>query len=646
MISQRLGRYHLFEEQIRLDVSGIYRAYSVMGSDLTQPVSVQVLHESYRGHEDYERLIEEEVRTVVELRHHGILNVIDYERAHGSPYVVYEPVLGPTLETVLNELHRQGRIADQLFVLSVVAQLLDTLDTVHGAPFDRARSPGIVHRDVHPRNIIVGLDGETKLSGFAYAQTPSRTSPPIPGLLTPRYHYASPEVAREGHVDHRADLFSVGLVLYELLSGRPVYMASSPREARRLAEEAQILPIGSTVPNLDPDIRTIVDRALEPDVTKRFRSAEHFLDSIVKALRSREPQFTHRQAATWLAASLPDICAQERQRDHTARTILKPESPPVSHSEFGISELEDTTEANPKGSHFESVPVPSPDYSNPEPMFRPEPVPSLTLANPVLASKPSLGPAPVSLPRLITGDLVQSRMGSQLKPFSTGRQAGSGKLVVFLAIALIALGILFAIPSTRRYARYAVVGRKPGAILVVESIPAGAKLIVDGEDEGSKTPVTVQNIESEVTHELRLELEGQEARTTTIALKAGEKRSISILFPHAVVKLNVTSVPDGSDVILNGKKVAFTPAELLMRVGEEQKLTVTRIGYLPYEKTFTPESGKDVPEHAVLEKSQELKDQEALENREFSKESEKPVKKKKAKKKKKKSGKKKRPKTP
>ncbi|CAN0527238.1 unnamed protein product, partial [Laminaria digitata] len=153
--------------------------------------------------------------------------------------------------------------------------------------------------------------------------------------------------------------------------------------------------------------------------------------------------------------------------------------------------------------------------------------------------------------------------------------------------------------------RQAILGRKPGATLTLESIPPGATLVLDDEDTGRTTFVTIENVESELVHHVRLELSGEPAVTATVALKAGSKRTLSLTFPNSIVNLSVKSTPEASELWMDGRQVALTPAALTLRVEQLAQLEVRRIGYVTWSEALTPKRGQDTELDIVLEKTPE-----------------------------------------
>ncbi|NJK88981.1 MAG: PEGA domain-containing protein [Myxococcales bacterium] len=161
--------------------------------------------------------------------------------------------------------------------------------------------------------------------------------------------------------------------------------------------------------------------------------------------------------------------------------------------------------------------------------------------------------------------------------------------------------------GVRTKLRHAVMGRKAGATLIVESMPRGASVFIDGVDTGRKTPMTAENIESEVRHTLRLERPGSPSVTSTVSLVSGTEHTVSLSFPDAVVKAMLKSSPDEATVLVNGRKLGFTPSEAWLNVGETSKIAFEKVGYVTLEKELTPSQGDRIDLTVELEMTEELR---------------------------------------
>ncbi len=200
-----------------------------------------------------------EARAIGALSHQNLVSVFDAGELEGRPYLVFELVDGNTLSDLL----AQGALAQ--------AAALEVLNGVL-AGIEQAHAKDIVHRDLKPANIIVTGSGVPKVADFGIAALLGPERGPDERLLgTPRY--MAPEYIEQGRVSRRTDVFSLGLVAYEMLVGRPAYEASDARAVLRDILTRSPRPLDQAVPGIDPRLQRVIERAMERDPAQRFADA-------------------------------------------------------------------------------------------------------------------------------------------------------------------------------------------------------------------------------------------------------------------------------------------------------------------------------------------------------------------------------------
>ena len=206
---------------------------------------------------------------------------------------------------------------------------------------------------------------------------------------------------------------------------------------------------------------------------------------------------------------------------------------------------------------------------------------------------------------------------SPLPPLEGGRSMKKA-IVGIVVVALVAGGI-FTFSSERntrlvtRKLREAFLGRNPGGALTIESIPPGALVTLDDEETGRKTPLTIENLESERIHTIELDVPGEKTETTTVTINAGQKKSITMVFEGLMVNFDVKSVPEGAEVWVDGTNRAFSPTSMSIPAGKEIALKLKKLGYVDFEQSYTPKRGEPIKVDVTLEKTPELIEQEAQE---------------------------------
>lgn len=262
------GRYRV---ERRLGVGGMATVDRATDLELDRPVALKRLH----PHLVTELMVDRfrrEARAAARLRHPGVVTVHDWGFDDDVPYLVMELVEGPSLRTALD---RRGRLAPGE-LLAVLAPAIAGLAAAHAA--------GIVHRDVTPGNVLVNHDGASKMADFGLARPFAQTDVTVPDAVVGSPHYLSPEAAMGEHLDARSDVYSLGCVLFECLTGRrPFEGGTAAVVATRRLEERVPAP-SEVVDGIPAALDELVLTATEPDPDDRHADAEDLLAELHAAI--------------------------------------------------------------------------------------------------------------------------------------------------------------------------------------------------------------------------------------------------------------------------------------------------------------------------------------------------------------------------
>jgi serine/threonine-protein kinase len=232
---------------------------------------------------EFIRMFREEAALARNLYHPNVCHVYEAGELDGRTFMTLEWVYGVSLRDLLRRASRQGGIPIRI-ACHVAARVAAALDYVHRATGVDGKQLAIVHRDVSPHNVMIGWDGRVKLLDFGIAKTSEAEEQTEAGVLKGKHAYLAPEQARGRAVDPRTDIFALGIVLHELLTGRPLYHREGllPTLDAILNEPA---PTTRAVrPEIPPAIDAIVLRALAKDPASRFPTAGHLREALESAL--------------------------------------------------------------------------------------------------------------------------------------------------------------------------------------------------------------------------------------------------------------------------------------------------------------------------------------------------------------------------
>lgn len=258
----------------RIGRGGMAEVYRGTHTTLQRTVAVKVLHGFLEDNADLHERFQREARVAAGLRHPNIVQVFDFDLIDGQPFIVMEYINGPSLSAYLRSLHeRQGRVP-----IGQIARLLPVLSSA----LDYAHSQGIVHRDIKPGNLLLysrtqsirlgealPRDVEPMLSDFGLVRVMDSATQTSSGLITGTPAYMSPEQARGDRVDYRTDVYSLGVILYELLAGQAPFDGDTSLKIINKVINEPPPPIRG----ISPPLQAVLDRALHKDPAARYQSA-------------------------------------------------------------------------------------------------------------------------------------------------------------------------------------------------------------------------------------------------------------------------------------------------------------------------------------------------------------------------------------
>ena len=251
-LPKSIGRYEVIR---RLGHGGMGIVYLGRDPRIGRQVAIKLLHL-----DDVRERFLQEAQSAGRLAHRNIVTIFDYGDHDGQPFIVMEFIEGTTLADHI----RSRSPFPQSRKLEIIEHLSSGLDYAH--------DEGLVHRDVKPANIMIGLDGVVKILDFGIARV-TDSGLTQAGVMMGTPNYMSPEQVEGKEVDRRSDIFAVGLVLYELLAYQQAFAGETAHVVMNAIVRKPPAPLAAACPGLDPAIERIVIRALQKDPAKRYRKS-------------------------------------------------------------------------------------------------------------------------------------------------------------------------------------------------------------------------------------------------------------------------------------------------------------------------------------------------------------------------------------
>lgn len=267
-------RYEILE---KIGTGGMAEVFKGKDHKLNRYVAVKVLKEEFRDNDGFVKKFKEEAQAAAGLAHPNIVNVYDVGDENGIYYIVMELVEGITLK---NYIERKGRLTIKE-ATSIAIQVSAGLEVAH--------NNHIVHRDIKPQNIIISREGKVKVTDFGIAK--ATTSQTTTSSAMGSVHYASPEQARGGYVDHRSDIYSLGIVMYEMVTGRVPFDGETAVTVAVKHLQEHMVPPSKYCPEIPYSLEQIIKKCTEKSPDRRYQDIGDLMADLKQSLVDPDGDF-------------------------------------------------------------------------------------------------------------------------------------------------------------------------------------------------------------------------------------------------------------------------------------------------------------------------------------------------------------------
>ncbi len=311
----KMGRYLLMERLATGGMAEVYRAKAGGAGGFEKQVAIKRILPTYSQNDEFRKMFEYEARLSSMLTHANIVQVYDFNKFGETYLLAMEYVDGKNLRQFVNKARKidvQFPIEFSVFVMNEVCK---GLEYAHTKKDDMTgKSLNIIHRDMSPQNIMLSYEGAVKIVDFGIAKAKDRADETRSGVIKGKFGYMSPEQANGLSVDHRTDIFSTGIILWEMLTGRRLFAAESDMATLRMIQECVIMPPSKINPRIPPELERIVMKVLSKDLKLRYNSAGDLHRHLLEFLSKNAPAFTQREVSEILQKTFADEIGKEKKR--------------------------------------------------------------------------------------------------------------------------------------------------------------------------------------------------------------------------------------------------------------------------------------------------------------------------------------------
>ena len=325
------GKYYLLERINTGGMAEVFRAKAFGVEGFERLVAVKRILSNIAEDKEFIRMFIEEAKLAVQLNHANIAQIFDLGVVDGSYYIALEHVHGRDLRAMFDRCRQLGDPMPVSQACFVVMKVCEGLDYAHNKRDQAGRELHLVHRDVSPQNVLVSFEGEVKLIDFGIAKAAGKGSKTQAGILKGKFGYMSPEQVRGIPVDRRSDVFSCGIVLYELLTGERLFVGESDFSTLEKVRNVEILPPSTYNRRIPDELERIVLKALAKDPEERYQNAIDLHDELQAFVYTAGEFYSRKDLAGWMKKTFGREIEEETAKLESYRQLKAPaaaEPPP------------------------------------------------------------------------------------------------------------------------------------------------------------------------------------------------------------------------------------------------------------------------------------------------------------------------------
>jgi serine/threonine protein kinase len=588
---KKFGKYYFLE---RISVGGmaeVFKAKSFGVEGFEKLIAIKRILSNVAEDEDFITMFIDEAKIAVQLNHANIAQIFDLGNIEGSYFIALEYIHGKDLRTIWDRHNRRSLLLPLPMSAYIMIRICEGLDYAHRKKNAAGSDLNIVHRDVSPQNILVSYEGEVKIIDFGIAKAANKASRTQAGILKGKFGYMSPEQVRGLPLDGRSDIFSSGIILYEMLTGERLFAGESDFSTLEKVRNVEILPPTTYNRKVPDALEKIVLKALSKDPDDRYKTSYDMQEDLQRFLIMNKSNFGRKDLAAYMKRAFKTDIERELERhkqyDQMTKDLesgLRDESgasfpsaptlpnvppalpkqadsysPPASIEQFDDDEDDDieTVVVDTRESGLDSIitnkqarpPIPPPvagPITTPPPWEGGQPQAGSPEAEDIKLTPrvppmrpPQSTPSPIE--ELTTGE--ETTMAGK----HPSRKKRSMINLVIAVLAVVAVGV-FGFAVFKYLQQQGLLGGS--ATLNIQCTPAKAEIRLDGQ-------VVISPVEEVKPglHILEATAENYQPYREEINVEAGGEQQFAISMKFIPAIVEITYKPKDAIVKMNGKKI-------------------------------------------------------------------------------------------
>jgi tetratricopeptide (TPR) repeat protein len=278
---QKFGKYQLLDKIATGGMAELYRAKLTGAEGFEKLIAIKKILPHLSGEGELVKAFIDEAKLAALLQHENIVQIYDFGSMEGEYFIAMEYLFGKDLRTITKKANKRGMPLGLENILYITSRICAGLDYSHNLKDLQGKPLNIIHRDVNPQNIFITYQGQVKIIDFGIAKAASHNTTTHEGLIKGKLAYMSPEQANGEIIDHRSDIFSLGIILYELLADKRMFEGEA---LQPLVRQAKFEPPEKVIKNVPNKLYEILHRALAKDRVDRYQSCGDMLADLEKCM--------------------------------------------------------------------------------------------------------------------------------------------------------------------------------------------------------------------------------------------------------------------------------------------------------------------------------------------------------------------------
>ncbi len=615
MNPQMFGRYLLLDKVAAGGMAEVWRGKITGEASFQKIVAIKKILPHVAEDEDFITMFTDEALITASMQHANIGQVYEFSKVGDVFYIAMEYISGRDLKSVWSWSKARGQIMPIELSSFIVSKMADGLDYAHSRRDAQGNPSGVVHRDISPQNVLLSWEGDVKVIDFGIAKATEKSGKTRPGTLKGKFAYMAPEQIRGLPLDGRSDIFALGVVLYEMVTGQRGFQAESEFSLLEMVRNVEIRPPSLLNQTLPAELERIIFKAIAKDRDQRYQTGADLSEDLQRFLLTRGKPPQARDLAAFLRENFTVDCEKERARLEGYREINAadfaperlaaqqqhkgPSSPPLAlddDSAFASSDddafaapvvvtgigpsmrgnsavamaptVERHTDTNSTATNLQppmaaAVAPPSSSSSKAPRLIAAAVVGAVVLVAIGFVAA-TLLKATTTIVITVQGPKEASVRFDALDPQTaapslTLEKIPAGHHTMMVEAAGYVPFSMNVVTEGQALQPLQVAMKRIGGRLTITSDPSGATIMLDGKPTDKLTPASFE-VDGDSIHEVRLQqTDYKEAVKTDVRINSGEERTEKLRLMPAIVRVRVASTPEGATVKVGEVDFGLTP---------------------------------------------------------------------------------------